>query len=178
MFSACSASSAVKGSWIVLGSPRRTSVGSNRARRKPSGCRLRPSITMSTMFANVLSDLRFAVRGLRRSPLFAIVAILSLALGIGANSGHFHTHRPGAAAQLPVTRPDELVMLYQHGSTTGATWAIGCTRYPIYQDYQTRAEPLAEVLCRRLVPASVNIDNRTERCRRSWSSGTTSRCWA
>ena len=35
--------------------------------------------------------------------------------------------------------------------------------YPIYQDYQKRAEPLAEVLCRRLIPASVSIDNSTER---------------
>ena len=32
--------------------------------------------------------------------------------------------------------------------------------YPIYQDYQKRAEPLAEVLCRRLIPASVSIDNQ------------------
>ena len=35
--------------------------------------------------------------------------------------------------------------------------------YPLYQDLQKKAEPLAEVLCRRLVPASVSVDNQTER---------------
>ena len=43
--------------------------------------------------------------------------------------------------------------------------------YPIYQDYQQRAEPLAEVLCRRLVPASVSVDNRTERLQAEVVSG-------
>jgi predicted permease len=43
--------------------------------------------------------------------------------------------------------------------------------YPIYQDYQKRAEPLAEVLCRRLVPASVSIDNSTERLQAELVSG-------
>jgi predicted permease len=43
--------------------------------------------------------------------------------------------------------------------------------YPIYQDYQKRAEPLAEVLCRRLIPASVSIDNSTERLQAELVSG-------
>ena len=42
--------------------------------------------------------------------------------------------------------------------------------YPIYQDYQKRAEPLAEVLCRRLIH-SVSIDNQTERLDAEMVSG-------
>jgi predicted permease len=43
--------------------------------------------------------------------------------------------------------------------------------YPIYQEYQKRAEPLAEVLCRRLAQASVSIDNQTERLDAEMVSG-------
>jgi len=117
------------------------------------------------------SDLRFAVRGLRRSPLFAIVAILSLALGIGANSAIFTLIDQVLLRKLPVTRPDELVMLYQQGSHNGSNMGTRMHSYPIYQDYQQKAEPLAEVLCRRLVPASVSVDNRTERLQAELVSG-------
>ena len=41
----------------------------------------------------------------------------------------------------------------------------------MYQDFQKKAEPLAEVLCRRLVPASVSIDNQTERVEAELVSG-------
>ena len=110
-----------------------------------------------------LADLRLAVRGLRRSPLFSTVAILSLALGIGANTAIFTLIDQILLRKLPVRAPDELVMLYQRGSHNGSNMGSRMHSYPLYQDLQKRAEPLAEVLCRRLVPASVSIENRTER---------------
>ena len=119
----------------------------------------------------LLSDLRFAFRGLRRSPLFSIVAILSLALGIGANSAIFTLIDQVLLRKLPVVRPDELVMLYQQGPHNGSNMGARMHSYPIYQDYQQRAEPLAEVLCRRLVSVSVSIDNRTERLEAELISG-------
>ncbi len=121
--------------------------------------------------STLLSDLRFAFRGLRRSPLFTIVAILSLALGIGANSAIFTLIDQVLLRKLPVTRPDELVMLYQQGAHNGSNMGQRMHSYPIYQDYQQRAEPLAEVLCRRMVPASVSVDNRTERLQAELVSG-------
>jgi hypothetical protein len=65
-------------------------------------------------------DLRFALRAIRRSPLFASVAILSLALGIGANTAIFTLMDQIMLRQLPVKAPDQLVMLYQRGVHNGS----------------------------------------------------------
>jgi predicted permease len=117
------------------------------------------------------ADLRLAVRGLRRNPLFATVAILSLALGIGANTAIFTLVDQILLRKLPVAAPDQLVMLYQEGPHNGSNMGSRMHSYPIYQDMQQRAEPFAEVLCRRLVPASASIDNRTERLEAEIVSG-------
>ena len=122
---------------------------------------------MSTM----LSDLRYALRGLRRNPLFAAVATLSLALGIGANTAIFTLIDQILLRALPVKSPDQLVMLYQEGPHMGSNMGSRMHSYPLYQDLQKRAEPLAEVLCRRIVPASVRVGDDTERVRAEIVSG-------
>jgi predicted permease len=118
-----------------------------------------------------MADLRLALRGLRRSPLFATVAILSLALGIGANTAIFTLIDQILLRKLPVTAPDQLVMLYQQGPHNGSNMGSRMHSYPLYQDLQQRAEPLAEVLCRRLVAASVSVDNQIERVQAEMVSG-------
>ena len=79
-----------------------------------------------------LSDLRLAVRGLRRQPLFAAVAILSLALGIGANTAIFTLIDQILLRKLPVKAPEELVMLYQQGSNMGSNMGSRMHSYPLY----------------------------------------------
>jgi predicted permease len=116
-------------------------------------------------------DLRLAVRGLLRSPLFALVATLSLGLGIGANTAIFTLIDQVLLRKLPVASPDELVMLYQEGPHSGSNMGARMHSYFIYQQYQERGEPLAEVLARRLVPASVSIDTQTERLQAELVSG-------
>ena len=116
-------------------------------------------------------DLRYAFRGMRRNPLFITVAILSLALGIGANTAIFTLMDQLMLRQLPVEDPDGLVMLYQRGSQEGNNMGSRMHSYPIYQDYQQKAEPLADVLCRRLISTSVSIGNQTERIDAEMVSG-------
>ena len=113
--------------------------------------------------STAIADLRYALRGLRRSPLFASVAILSLALGIGANTAIFTLIDQILLRKLPVKNPEELVMLYQSGPHSGSNMGSRMHSYPIYQEYQKRAEPLGEVIARRLADASIAVDNQTER---------------
>ena len=117
------------------------------------------------------SDLRLAFRGLRRNPLFATVAILSLALGIGANTAIFTLIDQILLRKLPVAAPEQLVMLHQTGSHNGSNMGSRMHSYPIYQDYQQKAEPLSEVLCRRQIAASISIENQTERVEAEMVSG-------
>jgi len=112
---------------------------------------------------NLWPDLRFSLRAIRRSPLFASVAILSLALGIGANTAIFTLMDQLMLRALPIKNPDQLVMLYQRGAHNGSNMGDRMHSYPIYQDYQKKAEPLSEVLARRMQSASVSVDNQTER---------------
>ena len=111
------------------------------------------------------------MRTLLRSPLFATVAILSLALGIGANTAIFTLIDQILLRQLPVKDPDSLVMLFQRGAHNGNNMGDRMQSYPIYQDWRTKAAPLADVLCRRLVSTSVSVDNQTERVDAEMVSG-------
>src|SRR6266436_1759915 len=120
---------------------------------------------------NLALDLRFALRALRRSPLFSTVAILSVALGIGCNTAIFTLLDQILLRQLPVKEPDKLVMLYQRGAHNGNNMGDRMHSYPIYQDFQQKAAPLAEVVCRRLVASSVSVDNHTERVAAEMVSG-------
>ncbi len=121
--------------------------------------------------SSLLPDLRFALRAIRRSPLFALVAILSLALGIGANTAIFTLMDQLMLRQLPVKAPGQLVMLYQRGSHNGSNMGDRMNSYPIYQDFQAKAAPLSEVLCRRLFNSSVSTGNQTERVDAEMVSG-------
>ena len=120
---------------------------------------------------STLADLRLAFRGLRRNPLFATVAILSLALGIGAKTAIFTLLDQIVLRTLPVRDPQSLVMLYQDAFNMGSNMGTRMHSYPLYQDLQAKAEPFAEVLCRRIVDASVAIGNATERVEVEMVSG-------
>jgi hypothetical protein len=92
------------------------------------------------------ADLRFAVRLLARSPLFTAVAVLSLALGIGANTAVFTMLDHVLLRQLPVERPDRLAQLKEEGAHYGSNTGLNALSYPIYADFRDRNQVFTRTL--------------------------------
>ena len=87
----------------------------------------------------VLSDLRFALRTMRRSPGFTTIAILSIALGIGANTAIFTLVDQVLLRVLPVKNPQQLVQVTQDGDLYGSNWGDGTElSYPTYTEIRDR----------------------------------------
>src|ERR1043166_3994188 len=116
-------------------------------------------------------DLRFSPRNLRRSPLFTIVAVASLALGIGANTAIFTLIDQLMLRLLPVRDPQQLVLISSTGPHIGSNRGARASSYPMYQDFQQKAEAFSSVFCRYEMEASISLAGRTERVSAELVSG-------
>jgi predicted permease len=119
----------------------------------------------------IASDLRYALRNLRRSPMFAAVAVASLALGIGANTAIFTLVDQLMLRLLPVRQPDQLVMIWSTGPHIGNNRGARAASYPMYEDFQKKAQAFSYVFCRFATSLSVNFAGRTERVQGELVSG-------
>ena len=100
-------------------------------------------------------NLRYALRRLRQNPGFTVSAVLSLAIGIGANTAIFTLVNAIILRQPPVRAPEELVEIYE--SNPNFEW--GNFSNPDYRDVRDATEEVfAGVSATRMVPAQVDID--------------------
>ncbi len=115
----------------------------------------------------LLQDLRYALRGLSRSPAFAAAAVATLALGIGANAAIFALVDRVLLRLLPVRAPRELVLLRSPGPRQGHTWSdddpASSFSYPMYRDLRDRNSVFSGLLGTFPFSASVSAKGETER---------------
>src|SRR5262249_2166316 len=93
-----------------------------------------PRVWMTTL----LQDMRYALRVLRKNPGFAIVAVLSLALGVGANTAIFSIVNAVLLRSLPFSHPERLVKIVASNRGVGAR-DIGLS-VPAFDDLRSRAD--------------------------------------
>jgi len=107
----------------------------------------------------LLMDLRLALRRLRQSSGFTIVAVLTLALGIGANTAVFSVINEVALRPLPVAHGSELVSLNQ--VMAGAAYPT--VSFPDFRDIRDRNNVLSGLTAYRIVPASLGLAGNNQR---------------
>jgi len=104
-------------------------------------------------------DIRYACRMLARSPGFTAVVVVSLALGIGANTAIFSIVNAYLLRPMPVDRPDRLVAVY----FTSPHWSgIGSFSYPDLLDYRKQETGLSDLMGSTGIPLSITGGEKPE----------------
>lgn len=106
-------------------------------------------------------DLRYAARVLAKSPGFTLVVVLSLALGIGANTSVYSIVNAYFLRPMPVDTPDRLVAIYL---TSPARWGrdIGNFSYPELLDYRKANTGLSDLMASSGLPLSMTDGEKPE----------------
>lgn len=102
-------------------------------------------------------DLRFACRMLAKSPGFTLVAVVTLALGIGVNTAIFSLVNAVVFRPLPFENPDRLVEVYRGEERIGSIFS-----YLDYIEYRDRSRIFEELACFSYAPISTGRGDRTE----------------
>ncbi|MGH9959135.1 MAG: ABC transporter permease, partial [Pyrinomonadaceae bacterium] len=107
----------------------------------------------------LLKDIRYAIRSFAKHPGFAAIAVITLALGIGANTAIFSLVNTVLLRPLQVPQPEQIVSVALRGKTDPI---LGFS-YPNYKDFRDRNQVLSGLLVYRFVPISLSRDVGNER---------------
>ncbi|HJZ97854.1 MAG TPA: ABC transporter permease [Candidatus Solibacter sp.] len=115
-----------------------------------------------------MARVRFAVRSLMKAPMLSLVVILSLGLGIGANTAIFSLLHQVVLASLPVQHPEELVALHSPGelkggrsSTTMAGGMNSIFSYPMFRALEKEHPGVSAIAAFRTINANVSFGKQT-----------------
>ncbi len=112
------------------------------------------------MLETLLQDLRFGLRMLRKNPGFSLIAILTLGLGIGANTAIFSLVNTVLLRPLPIAQPEQVVTLNFGVPGRGVFPLIG---YPEYTDYRDRNQVLAGLAAMGMAQVGLSNNGTNER---------------
>ena len=112
--------------------------------------------------AAMLQDFQYSFRTLRKSPVFLAVAVVSLALGIGANTAIFTLINQLILQPLPVKDPEQLVMLAGRGKHYGGNNRPDRISYPMYREIRDQNQVFSAMFCTYPSTVSATFQGGTE----------------
>jgi predicted permease len=129
-------------------------------------------MSLSQWAGTAIADFRYALRTMRRSPGYVAIAVMTLALGIGANTAIFSLLDQILLRLLPVKDPQQLVLLTMRGHHYGSNWGGNAISHPMFRDFQAHNEVFSGMFCRFPDPASLTFGGQSERVNAELVSGT------
>ena len=111
------------------------------------------------VFASIAQDLRYGVRMLAKAPVFSFIAILTLALGIGANTAIFSVFNGVLLKPLPFHDPDQLVSLFEKIPN----FDNGSISYPNFKDWRRMNRTFADIAVYRSTGFNLSGNGEPER---------------
>src|SRR5688500_6393939 len=122
--------------------------------------------------ANGQRDLQYAARLLRRNPVFAATALLSIALGIAASTAVFSLIDQVLLRRLPVREPDALVYFNWKGSTMSSGYGYDyLNSYPLCRELQEQRHVFDGVVCRHPTTVALSTGQQPQQVRAEIVSG-------
>ena len=112
---------------------------------------VRPGVWLDRL----VQDVRFGMRTLAKNPTFTLVAVGTLALGIGANTAMFNLLDQVVLRLLPVSHPEQLVIVRETGNHYGNSYGVNTISFPMFEDLRDNNQAFSGMFCR--FPATVTI---------------------
>jgi hypothetical protein len=103
----------------------------------------------------LVQDVQYGVRTLAKNPTFSLVAVGTLALGIGANTAMFSLLDQVVLRLLPVRHPEQLVIVRETGNHYGTSYGANTISWPMFEDLRDNNHVFSGMFCR--FPATVTI---------------------
>jgi len=119
--------------------------------------------TLLGWLETIFRDLNYTFRSLGRAPGFTAIAILTLGLGIGANTAIFSLLDQVLLRLLPVKDPQQLVLLTMKGRHYGSNWGGNALSHPMFRDFREHNAVFSDMFCRFPLASSMTVGERSER---------------
>src|ERR1700720_344125 len=119
--------------------------------------------------ANFCQDVRYAFRMLAKSPMLTVIVVLTLALGVGANTAIFSVVNGFLLRPLPVPSPEQITVLaiQQKDAPIGSAGFS----YPEFVDFRKQADPVANIFGTVLGTVQCNTNDRSEESSANYVAG-------